>query len=207
MHPSSGPHVVAIAGPSGSGKTTVAQLVAERVPGGAVVFALDAYYNDQRDVPEASIQVDVPGALDRHLVFEQLRALTRGVPVQQPIYDYATHQRAPVRRAVDPAPCLIVEGLFALYWPDVRKLVTTGVFLSLDHAECLERRIARDAIERGRSRTAVVYQYENNVKPMYDLHVDPTRQYAQLVLDARAPADQLAARIVRSIETSRAPKN
>jgi uridine kinase len=200
MQPS-GACVIGIAGPSGSGKSTLARLVAERLPGGAVIFPLDAYYIDQRGVAEEAINVDIPDAFDYHLIIEQLRQLAGGVPIQQPIYDYATHQRARVRRAVQPSPFLIIEGLYALYWPDVRKLMSTSVFLSLDHPDCLNRRIERDTRERGRTRTAVVFQYERIVRPMYDLHVHPTRQHAGLVLDARASADQLAARVVRSIES------
>ena len=134
------------------------------------------------------------------MIFDQLRARLSGVPIQQPIYDYATHSRVPVRRNVQPMPNVIIEGIYALYWPDVRQLLTTSVFLSLDHALCLERRIHRDARERGRTRTEVVYHYERNVRPMYDLHIHPTREHATLVLDARATADQLAARILRSLE-------
>ena len=199
MQPS--PRVIGIAGPSGSGKTTIARLVAESLPGGAVVFALDSYYIDQRDVSEETINVDAPEAFDQALIFDQVRALLSGVPIQQPIYDYATHSRASVRRNVQPMPNVIIEGIYALYWPEVRKLLTTSVFLSLDHAICLERRIDRDARERSRTRTAVVYHYERNVRPMYDLHIHPTREHATLVLDARAAADQLAARILCSLES------
>ncbi|HET6347710.1 MAG TPA: uridine kinase [Candidatus Krumholzibacteria bacterium] len=191
--------VVAIAGPSGSGKTTLANVLAQTIPGGAVVMALDSYYKDQRGVPEENINVDVPGAFEHHLAVDQLKQLMAGVPIQQPIYDYRTHERAPVRRTVPPLPSVIVEGIYALYWPELRKLFTTSVFLSLDHAVCLERRIERDTRERGRSRTAVIYQYERTVRPMYDQHIHPTREHATLVLDARASTDQLAARILRLI--------
>lgn len=202
MQPSASTRVLAIAGPSGSGKTTLAQLVADRLPGGAVIFPLDAYYVDQRSVPDESINTDAPQAFDHLLIFDQLRQLVAGVPVQQPIYDYSTHQRAPVRRTVHPLPHLIVEGIYALYWPEVRKLVNTSVFLTLEHDQCLERRIERDVRERSRTRTRVVYQYERTVRPMYDLHIHPTRQHATLVLDARASAQQLAARVLRAIEAN-----
>jgi uridine kinase len=192
--------VLGIAGPSGSGKSTLARLVAERLPAGTVIFSLDAYYLDQRGVSDDVINVDVPDAFDHLLITEQLRQLVGGIPIQQPVYDYATHRRAGVRRTVQPSPFVIVEGLYALYWEEVRKLMTTSVFLSLDHLACLDRRIERDTRERGRTRTTVVYQYERSVRPMYDLHIHPTRQHATMVLDARASADQLAARVLRSIE-------
>jgi uridine kinase len=199
MQPSSGAVVVGIAGPSGSGKTTLAQRIAGQLPGGAVVFPLDAYYLDQRGVPDDELNVDAPEAFDHHLIIEQLRQLLAGVAIQQPIYDYATHTRAPVRHTVTPLPNLIVEGIYALYWPEVRKLLTTSVFLSLDHPACLERRVDRDLRERGRSRTTVVYQYERSVRPMYDLHIHPTRKHAAMVLDARASVETLAAHILRSL--------
>jgi uridine kinase len=195
------PIVVGIAGPSGSGKTTLARLIVERLPGGAVLFPLDAYYRDQAGVPEEDLNVDDPGAFEDHLIVEQLQLLHSGMPVQQPIYDYATHSRAPVRRTVNPLPNIVVEGIFALYWPALRDLYTTSVFLSLDHANCLERRIERDARERSRTRTAVVYHYERSVRPMYDAHIHPTREHATLILDARASSEMLASRIMRSIET------
>lgn len=190
-------HVIGIAGPSGAGKSALAHALAEKLSG--VVFALDAYYRDQRGVAEDVLNVDVPDALDHHLIIDQLRTLVAGVPIQQPIYSYATHTRAPIRRTVEPSPCIVVEGLFALYWPEVRKIFTTSVFLALDHAECLQRRIDRDTRDRGRTRTEVAYQYESKVRPMYDLHVHPTREHAQLVLDARAPIDILASRVIRAV--------
>jgi uridine kinase len=175
--------------------------VAEALSG--IVFPLDAYYRDQRGVPEEAINVDVPEALDHALLVDQLRQLVAGGPVQMPIYDYATHARSPVRRTVTAAPVIVVEGLYVLYWPEVRKLLHTAVFLSLEHAECLQRRVARDAVERGRTRTEVVYRYESSVRPMYDLHVHPTRAHAHLLLDARAPIEMLAARVVRAVHDAR----
>ena len=201
MHPSQAPHVIGIAGPSGSGKTSLALLLADRLPGGGVVLALDAYYRDQRDVPDDAINVDVPAALDDALLLEQVLALAAGQPVQQPVYDYATHARLAQTRAVHPAPFVIVEGLFALYWSGVRAALNTSVFLALDHDACIERRIARDVRERGRSADAVRSHYQRSVRPMYDLHVDPTRAHARWVLDATQPLESLVASLL-SVVTS-----
>jgi uridine kinase len=188
------PLVVGIAGPSGSGKSSLAMLLAERVPGGGVVLALDAYYRDQSGLPEDAINVDAPEALDHVLLVEQLRDLAAGRSVQLPMYDYATHARLPATRVLQPASYIIVEGLFALVWSEVRDLMTTSFFLELDHDACLTRRVARDARERGRSPESVRRIYERSVRPMYDLHVAPTRRHARHVLDATQPIDTLAAR-------------
>jgi len=194
--------VVGIAGPSGSGKTTLAKAVADRVNGGGVVFALDAYYRDQRGVDESVIDVDVPEAIDHELALEHLRSLAAGRQVVPPEYDFATHSRTPGSRIFEPAPLIVVEGLFALYWAEVRDLVHTRVFVTLDHDECLRRRIERDVRERGRSRTEVATQYESKVRPMYDRYVDATRRHAHLVLDGRTAVDALAEQILNVLEAS-----
>jgi uridine kinase len=189
-------HVIAIAGPSGSGKTSLAREIAGRLPGGGLVFGLDAYYRDQRDVPEDAIDVDVPEALDHPRIVADLRELAAGRPIRQPIYDYATHARLAAERPIAPAPFIVVEGLYALFWADVRELVRTAVFVALDHEECLRRRLDRDTRERGRTAQAVTRRYERNVRPMYDLHVRPTHRYANLILDGRLPLEELARQLL-----------
>jgi uridine kinase len=202
MRGSEVPHMIAIAGPSGSGKSSLAARLAASLPGGGVVCALDAYYRDQRGVAEDAINVDEPGAIDHALLIDQISALARAAPVQQPVYDYATHARAGTTRTVHPAPYVIVEGLFALYWPEVRAAIHTPVFLSLDHEACLARRIARDERARGRTREAVVQQYERTERPMYERYVHPTRRFAQIVLDAAMPLNVLVERMLVSLRNS-----
>lgn len=193
------PHVIAIAGPSGSGKTSLARAVIARLPGDGLLFGLDSYYRDQRGVSEDAIDVDVPEALDHPLIVADLRALVEGRRILQPVYDYATHARAPTGRDVPPAPFIVVDGLYALFWSDVRALVRTAVYIALDHEECLRRRVARDVRERGRSAPAVALHYERSVRPMYDLHVHPTRQHAHVLLDGTVPLDELTRRVLAAL--------
>jgi len=190
------PHVIAIAGPSGSGKTSLGREIAARVPGGGLVFGLDSYYRDQRDVPEDAINVDTPDALDHPRIVTDLRALAAGCHVRQPVYDYATHARLSTDRVVEPAPFIVVEGLYALFWADVRELIRTAVFVSLDHEECLRRRLDRDTRERGRTVRAVTRRYERDVRPMYDLHVHPTHRYADVILDGRLLLGELTRQVL-----------
>jgi uridine kinase len=188
---------VGIAGPSGSGKTTLARAAADRYSG--VVFALDAYYHDQRGVDESAINVDVPEAIDAALAIVHLHALVAGRAIDQPVYDFATHARTDQTRVLQPAPFVFVEGLFALYWTELRALMDARVFVALDHDECLRRRIDRDVRERGRSRAEVTSQYEGKVRPMYDRHVEPTRRHADVILDGRANIDRLVEGLVGAL--------
>jgi uridine kinase len=186
--------VIGIAGPSGSGKTTLAQAVASRL--GGLVFALDAYYRDQRHLTEDEIEVDIPDAIEASLAAEQLRALLAGRTVDQPVYDFANHARTGRTIALVPHDLVIVDGLFALYWDELRALMHTRAFIALDHDECLRRRAARDVRDRGRSYDEVVAMYQRKVRPNYDAHVEPTRGYADLILDGRSPIDEMTERLL-----------
>jgi uridine kinase len=83
---------------------------------------------------------------------------------------------------VDPQSYIIVEGLFALYWEEVRKLEGTKVYVDLRDTTCLERRIDRDIRERGRTRESVLEQYSTTVLPMAREFVYPSCAYADIVV-------------------------
>lgn len=184
--------VIGIAGPSCSGKTMLARTLAGRLPGGGVVFELDWYYRDQsgRDIDD--IEVDVPDAIDHDLAVAQLQRLAGGETIERPVYDYATHSRAQNRVALSPAPHIVADGLFALYWPPLRALYDLSVFIDADAETCLRRRIARDTRERGRSADSVTRQFHARVWPMFEHHVLPTRTHAGLVLDGSREVNDLA---------------
>jgi uridine kinase len=185
------PLVIAIAGPSCSGKTSLARRLAGRLPGGGLVFELDWYYHDQSGRTIEEIDVDVPDAIDHDLLVRHLGRLIDGRAVERPVYDYATHTRASEGAAIEPAANVVVEGLFALYWPELRALLDRSIFILAGHDTCLERRIARDTRERGRTREQVTRQYHAKVEPMYERYVHPTRDHAGLLLDGLDPIDTL----------------
>ena len=112
--------VVGIAGGSCSGKSSIAACLAESLPGRVLVVGLDSYYHDFMGVSASNIEVDVPDALDRTLLFQQAGALAIGEPVQKPVYDYATHSRKTGGEWVVPGEYIIIEGLVARYWARMR---------------------------------------------------------------------------------------
>jgi uridine kinase len=118
--------------------------------------------------------------------------------VERPAYDYASHRRTGVER-VEPGGLILVEGLFALHWEDLLPLYAMTIYVDLDDAACLERRLARDERERGASAEFTRWQWEAHVKPMADAHVRPTRSRASLVLDGAAPPETIAARAAEMI--------
>ena len=56
------------------------------------------------------------------------------------------------------------------------------LFVDTDADVRILRRILRDVKERGRSLDSVISQYLNTVKPMHQQFVQPSRQYADIVV-------------------------
>lgn len=176
-------HIIAVAGPSCAGKTELARALAYELP--CSVLVLDSYYRDLVALTpseRAGVNFDAPAALDHELLLEQVRALTRGESVQRPAYDFATHTRVPRSESFAASGFLIIEGLFALYWPELRELTATKVFVDAPDDVCLRRRQLRDVAERGRTVESVTTQFKETVRPMAALHVRPTSRYAHLIL-------------------------
>jgi uridine kinase len=123
-----------------------------------------------------------------------VRALSRGEAVERPVYDFATHTRVPRGERVAASEFLIIEGLFALYWPELRELATTKVFVDAPEDVCFRRRQLRDVTERGRTLESVITQFKETVQPMAALHVCPTYKYADLLLSGEQP-------LSRSVDT------
>ncbi len=50
---------------------------------------------------------------------------------------------------------------------------------------CLMRRIKRDVNERGRSMDSVMAQYQKTVRPMFLQFIEPSKQYADIIVPPR----------------------
>jgi uridine kinase len=195
-----GPRLIGIAGASCSGKTELARWLGARL--GAPILNLDHYYNDLPDLPfevRARQNFDEPAALDSPLILQHARALSRGQSICAPQYDFATHRRAPAREIVTPARFVILEGLFALYWPELRSLLDLSVYVDTPDEVCLERRLARDTVERGRTRESVLEQYAATVRPMAFLHVRPSAAHARVQVSGTDPLESIGARVLQEL--------
>jgi uridine kinase len=182
------PYLIGIAGPSCAGKSELAKHLAARFD--AAILPLDCYYIDLGDRPleeRPRFNFDEPNALDHDLLIPQLIALANGKEINRPVYDFSTHSRSPQIERVVPGSFVIVEGLFALYWPEIRDLLGTKIYVDFPDKQCLERRIDRDTHERGRTPESVRRQFAETVRPMAELYVLPTKNFADLII----PGDNL----------------
>ena len=119
-----------------------------------------------------------------------MRALARGETIERPVYDFATYTRVPGRtERVASGPFLIVEGIFALYYPELLPLYSLRIYVDTPDELCFERRLKRDMDERGSSEETVRYQWENRVRPSSMTFVRPSAANADLVIDGSDALD------------------
>ncbi len=178
--------IIGIAGGTGSGKTTVVRRIAKALPPHyAAVIPLDSYYNDTTDLtPEERKQInfDHPDAFDWKLLTEHIKMLKEGKAVEQPTYSYIESNRQKETVHVDPKPVIIIEGIMALHYKKLRDMMDLKIFVDTDDDVRLIRNIRRDVVERGRTVDMVLDRYEKVLKPMHEQFIEPTKQYADLII-------------------------
>lgn len=200
------PHIIGIAGPSSSGKTELARQLAIKLPGAAIV-SLDSYYRGMEDIPleeRKKVNFDHPDALDWELLHEHLQAVSRGCAFEEPVYSFADYARTDATRRIDCAEYLLVEGLFVLYWPELRSMLDTKVYVETYPDVCFGRRLSRDVAERGRTPESVREQYERTVRPSAEWFVYPTMKYADLTVSGEEPLDFSTATVLSALRKAKA---
>jgi uridine kinase len=180
--------IVGLAGPSGSGKTTVARRVASRLNGR--VISMENYSVIMEHLPleaRAKANYDVPSAIDVRLLESHIRDYAAGKAIETPICDFARHSRAGHRSELVPvSSLLIVEGILALHFPQLRAHFALSIYLQASDEVCFHRRKVRDITERQRSIDFILWQWQNNVLPAKRQYVVPSSAFADSVLDADA---------------------
>ena len=200
------PFVIGVAGGSGSGKSTVTREVLASIgPEMVAVVMQDDYYLDQTHMsPEdrRKTNYDHPDAFDWPLMMQHVQALRRGEAIEMPEYDFSLHNRSSKTITVQPAPVIVVEGLFALFDAELRKMMSLKIFVDTAADVRFIRRLQRDIAERGRSTESVVNQYLETVRPMHKQFIEPTKRRADVILPhgANGPAvDMITTKVVSLI--------
>ncbi|MFZ5476100.1 MAG: uridine kinase [Myxococcota bacterium] len=184
--------IVGIGGGSASGKTTLARRLAQRL--GAALLLHDRYY---RDAPEPHrVNFDHPDALETERLVTDLDALRAGREVDLPVYDFATHRRAAWTDRLAPGPVIVVEGILVLADAELRQRFDVRAFVHAPADLRLARRIVRDTNERGRTVESVLAQYLDQVRPMHERWVEPSRAHAEIELDGAGDLDAELERLV-----------
>lgn len=178
--------IIGIAGGTGSGKTTVVNKIINSFPAGEVaVLPQDSYYKDSSHIPveeRSKINFDEPAAIEWSLLVEHLKELKAGRSIEMPTYSYLTCTRQKETVKVEPREVVLVEGILVLTDPVLREMLDVKVFVDADADDRLIRVIARDCVERGRTPMMVLNRYQDILKPMHEMYIEPTKRFADLIV-------------------------
>ena len=189
--------IIGIAGGSGSGKSTLAKNIAKALPS-ALLIAHDDYYLDDGHLKK-DFNYDHPSAFETELLLNHLDKLSAGEEALSPIYDYSSHRRSGDKRVLRPSPVIIVEGILVLENEELRKRTDLKIFVDTTEEQRLLRRVRRDTKSRGRTEESVRRQFEETVKPMHDLYVEPQKSFADIIIKNGGKDEEAVRSIVEAI--------
>ncbi len=197
--------VIAIAGASASGKSLIASTIYKELKAeiGSIdigIISEDAYYRDQSHL-EMSERVktnyDHPNSMDHELLVEHLKQLKQGKTIDLPEYCYVEHTRKPTVSRFEPKRVIILEGILLLSDENIRNEIDMSIFVDAPLDICFIRRLQRDTEERGRSVESVINQYHATVRPMFLQFIQPSKQFADIVVP-RGGKNRVAINILKS---------
>jgi uridine kinase len=169
--------IIGICGGSGSGKTTLLKRLSSNYSHlKPVIFSMDNYYlplNQQFVDQNGEINFDLPSALDEERLMEDLNGLIDGKSIEVKEYQFNAPPEKNVLITLCPSELIIVEGLFLFHFEKVKALLDFSIFIDVDPATQLDRRLYRDQESRGYSREAILYQWKNHVLPCYENYLKP----------------------------------
>lgn len=160
------PYVVAIAGGTCSGKSTLAAELARELGETKKlrVLNMDSYYkkNPPSTIAPISgkeyVEHNHPDALELARLYEDLRAA-----------------------AEEDLDLLLIEGLFALYLPEIRAAADLKVFVDLPSDERLVRRVIKH--RQWDTEEKITARYLDTVRFRHNELVEPSRWHADVVVN------------------------
>ena len=199
--------VIGIAGGTGSGKTTLMNNLIKTFQEDVTILSHDNYYKRHDDLTyeeRCLLNYDEPAALETDLMAQHLELLRQGQAIDCPVYDFTQHNRSDETIRIEPRKVIIVEGILIFENQPLRDLMDIRIFVDTDSDVRLCRRIKRDVESRGRSLESVLTQYQETVKPMHEMYVEPSKKFANIIVPEGGKnlvaLDMITGRIQRHLE-------
>ena len=199
--------VIGIAGGTGSGKTTLMDNLIAKFKDDVTILSHDNYYKRHDELTyeqRCLLNYDEPAALETDLMARHLELLRQGQTIDCPVYDFTVHNRSDKTIPIVPKKVIIVEGILIFENKPLRDLMDIRIFVDTDADVRLCRRIKRDVQQRGRTLESVLKQYQDTVKPMHEMYVEPSKKYANIIVPEGGKnlvaLDMITGRIARHLE-------
>lgn len=179
-------YVIGITGGSAAGKGEFLKKVLDAFTEEEVcLLSQDNYYrpnNQQRPDESGYVNFDLPETIDEDEFSLHLQDLKFDKPVQYQIYDFEIEDRTGPVITLNPAPIIMVEGIFVFHYPKIAHLLDLKLYVEADSHLMLKRRILRDQNERGYGMDEILYRFEKHVIPAYEKYIQPYKKTADIVI-------------------------
>jgi uridine kinase len=199
------PYIVGITGGSASGKTTfLRKLVDSFRPEDICLISQDNYYHPretQLQDENGVINFDLPSSIDGASYAADVHTISQGQSFSRLEYTFNNPNIIPEILVFNPAPIVIVEGIFVFYFEEVARLLDLKVYIDAKEHVKLHRRIIRDKEERGYDLEDVLYRYLNHVAPTYEKYIKPYKQDADIVIPNNRQFDRGLEVLVSYLDT------
>lgn len=191
------PYFVGIAGGSGSGKTALAKRLKKHLRKKASIFHIDNYQKIGGKPPRlhGMDNWDHPNAIYWNQLSKDLKTLKEGKPVI--IKTREQKQLTNVKKILfNPKPIVIIEGYLLFVKPEIRKLLDFLVYCD-----------AKDDIRiKRRTKFKHAAYVEKILLPMHHTYIDPTKKFADLILDTgKHSIQRCTERVLRRLHLSKNP--
>ena len=148
---------------------------------------------------EPNFNWDVPDVFDLKQLKNDLIDFNDNKNIKIPDFDFIELHRKVTPKTIiksSEIQVLIVEGLYILYDEDLRSQLNLKIFIDSDSEICLARRIFRDIVEgrqvkedatledKNKYFLRTIKTYKKNVQPSYLQYIEPTKAYADLIINS-----------------------
>ena len=178
--------IIGISGGTGSGKTRFTKELIKRCDSDNIVYiSQDSYYKDLSHIiyeERCNVNFDNPNSIDFNELKNDIQSLINNKTTNIPVYSFKRHKRLDETLRIDPKPIIIIEGIFAFHDSRIRDLINCKVFVDTPADIRILRRAKRDINKRDRSIESIFSQYINTVKPMHEKFIEPTINYADIIV-------------------------
>ncbi len=177
------PIFIAIAGGSGAGKSSLAHAFADAHPEHVRILHLDDYRKEKELLPRvgAFINWDHPDTIYWDFLVSDLSELKSGrsITVHKKSERFDSHGLSDddTSRTVEPVKFILLDGYLALWYEGARAFFDLSVFLYLSHEQRIARRKKFNDVEDGQA------YFDAVLIPMHNEFVEPTKQYADCIID------------------------
>lgn len=181
------PFVIGVAGGSGSGKTFFLKCFLNHFKKEEIcLLSQDDYYFRVGHTMTAEenklYNFDLPTTIDNDQFLNDIKNLINGETVYQKEYTFNNPNAEPKLLEIQPAPIVMVEGLFILHFEEIAQMLDMKIFIDTDEEIALQRRLKRDLVERGYPEDDVLYKWNNHVMPAFNDYLLPYKAQCDKII-------------------------